>query len=613
MPWHRKTQMRRGWLVAATFALLFAAPPHRAAAQQRPTVSAPVTDLRYEVIAGPEQVQTGHLEVVGRFRVSSTSPVLLSMPAWTPGAYEIANYARNVSDFGASQDGAALRWDKTDPDTWRIVPRRAGTVELRYRVRADTLDVAGSWTAEAFAFFNGTNVFLAVEGRLDTSTRVVVRTDPAWRVATGMTPDDSTNRFRATDFHDLVDHPVFLGRFDLDSAIVGGRWMRLATWPAGSVDGSRRVAYWDALSRSVDVLATVFGEVPWASYTVLQVATEDFPGMSALEHSESELALVGAAYLDEPFVLGVHAHELAHAWNVKRLRPADLVPYRYEAPQPTAWLWLSEGITDYYADLALTRSGLVDEAGFLETTLGKIESVERRPPTALEDASLQAWLDMRDGTGDLYYDKGSLAGLALDILIRDASDNVRSLDHVMRELYERTYKRGRGFTHDDVWNAVARATGGRAWGDFERRYIDGRDPMPWSEWLTKGGWRLVSDSVAEPRLGVLLRADPRGVLVTAFDPDGAAGKAGIELGDVIAAIGGQSTLDPDFGRRWRSFWGQRPGAALPLTVIRDDTRVELTARVELETRVERRIEPDPSANARARRVRSGILNGTPRP
>lgn len=582
-------------------------------AQGRPVRSVSVTELRYEVTLGPSQVDEGLIDVQVSLRTREAGALLMSMAAWTPGSYEIADYARGLSGFTASQNGEALVWDKLDPDTWRISARRPGVITLRYRVRADFLDVAGSWTAPEFAFFNGTNAFLYVEGRPDLPSQVVIRTDATWRVATGMTPADSQHQYRARSTDDLLDHPMFVGRFDLDSALVADRWMRLATWPLGSLQGTRRAALWDALTRSVEPLAQVFGEVPWRSYTVLQVLHDDVSGMAALEHSESELALVGTSYVDEPFVIGVHAHEIVHAWNVKRLRPADLTPYRYDVAQPTPWLWISEGVTDYYSDLALVRSGLLDEAGFLANTLGKIESVAARPVTSLEDASLQTWIGMRDGTGDLYYDKGSLAGLALDILIRDASDNVRSLDHVMRELYTNTYKKDRGFTHDDVWNAIARATRGRAWGDFERRFIDGREPFPWAEWLPRGGWRFVEDSISEPRLGLLMRAHPDGVLVTGLDPEGMAARAGVELGDVLLRIGGSSTLDPDFGRQWRQVWGNRPGAELPLLVLRGDERKPLTARVEIDQRVERRIEPDPNANAKARRIRTGILQGLPRP
>lgn len=587
--------------------------PAALAAQGRPAISAPISELRFEVTVGPEQVADRRLDLTVRFRVTGREPVLLSLPAWTPGSYEIANFAKNVSGFSAHQSGRELVWDKRDPDTWRVVPRGDGVVELRYRVRADALDVGASWTTIDFAAFNGTTVFLAVEGRLATPATVVVRAAPGWRVATGMTPDDSTHRYRATDFHDLVDHPVFVGRFDLDSTRVQDKWMRLATWPEGSVSGRRRAAMWDGLARSVEPLVDVFGEVPWTTYTVLQLADDEFPGMSALEHSESEFAIVGTPYLDEPFVMSVHVHEVAHAWNVKRLRPADLTPYRYDAPQPTPWLWVSEGITDYYADLTLVRSGLIDETGFLEAVLAKIESVANRPPTALEDASLQAWIGIADGTADLYYDKGSLVGLALDILIRDASNGAQSLDAVMRELWNSTWKQGRGFTHDDFWNAVARATRGRSFGDFERRYIDGREGFPWEEWLPRAGWRLRTDSISEPRLGATLRPHETGVLVSAIDPSGAGARAGLQRGDVITRIGGRSTLDPDFGERWRSYWGVRPGAEMPLEVRRGTQTLSLTAIVETLVRVDRQIVPDPRASAGAQRVRAGILAGNRAP
>ncbi|HET8771623.1 MAG TPA: PDZ domain-containing protein [Gemmatimonadaceae bacterium] len=588
-----------------------------------PAVSAPVSDVRFEVTLGAPEVAARRVGVRATMRVEGKEPVLLSMSAWTPGAYEISNFARHVSDFTAMQDGRELDWDKLDPDTWRVIPAERGTIEIRYAVRADSLDTAQGWTGRDFGFFNGTTVFLMVEGRLGLPATVGVLTEPGWLVTSGMTPDTSaaaraaagnaatpaTRRFRAADFHDLVDHPFFVGRFDLDSTMVAGRWMRLATYPEGSVAAGRRMALWDALERSVAPLAAVFGEVPWRSYTVMQVVDPDFGGMSALEHTESELAIVGAPYLDEPFVVSIHAHEIAHAWNVKRLRPADLFPYVYDRPQPTEWLWMSEGVTDYYADLALVRAGLIDEAGFLAATLRKIDGVAARSATALEDASLQAWIGMTDGTADLYYDKGSLAGLALDIVIRDASDNQRSLDDVMRELWTKTWKQGRGFTDDDFWNAATRAADGRALGDFRRRFIDGRQRFPWHQWLERAGWRIVTDSITEPRLGALLRAHERGVSVSALDPDGAGARAGLELGDVITHIGGRPTLDPDFGRRWREFWGKRPGAPMALTVLRGDETHTLTATVELTTLVDRHVEPATGASNKARRIRAGILRG----
>ncbi len=579
-------------------------------AVERTLRSAPVSALGFEVSLGAEEAFTQSLRVTARFHVEGREPVLLSMPAWTPGSYEIANFARQVSEFAATQDGAALRWEKVDPDTWRVVPSGRGDVVLTYRVKADTLDNARAWTREDFGFFNGTTVFLTVEGFPALGATVRVTTEAGWRIASGMTPGAVAGEFVARDSHDLLDHPFFVGKFDFDSTRIAGSWVRLATYPVGSVEGDRRATFWRAMERAIPPMVRIFGEVPWRSYTILQVADPAFQGMGALEHTESELAIVGTPFLDEPFVVSVHAHEVVHAWNVKRLRPADLFPYRYDRAQPTTWLWMSEGITDYYADLALVRGGVSDESVFLGTTLGKIDHVSNVPVVSLEDASLQAWIGMTDGTADIYYDKGSLAGLAIDILIRDATDGVRGLDDVMRELWNGPWKQRRGFTDDDFWNAVTRAANGRAFGQFAQRYIDGREPYPWQQWLPLAGWRIVEDSTNEPRLGARLRADSLGVRVDALDPDGAAARGGLEVGDVITAIGGRSTLDPAFGDSWRAFWGRRPGATMTLDVRRGHEVRKVDVIVEVTTLIDRRISPDPNASERARRVRAGILRGT---
>src|SRR4029078_2762323 len=156
--------------------------------------------------------------------------------------------------------------------------------------------------------------------------------------------------------------------------------------------------------------------------------------------------------LRSPVIHSIYTHEIFHSWNVKRLRPADLYPYRYDQPQPTTLLWVSEGITDYYADLAETRGGVLNAKGFYATTEDKISSVADLPPTSLEDASLSTWIHPRDGSSSIYYPKGSLARFLLHITIPDESNNAKSRDDVMRALYANDYKNNRGFTSDEWWS-----------------------------------------------------------------------------------------------------------------------------------------------------------------
>lgn len=595
--------------------LLLLAAASAADAQRAPRASpaprsAAISDVRYRLQFDAAHGVRRSIGVEMRFAVHGPEPVLLSLPAWTPGAYEISDYARNVSGFSAADGTGPLRWDKSDPDTWRIHPAGASEVLVRFEVRADSLDNAFNWARDDFALINGTNVFLYPEGQpLEFASGVTVQADPRWRVVTGLS-DAGDRSFTAPTYHELVDAPFFVGRFDLDSAQVVGRWMRLATYPAGSATGARRAALWEALRKAVPPQVSVFGETPWSTYTVLQIADSAFGGMSALEHQNSNVGIVGTPYLDEPFVPSVYAHEVFHAFNVKRLRPADLWPYRYDVAQPTPWLWVSEGITDYYADLVMARGGATSPRDFLDLTKGKMDHVAQLPPLALEDASLEAWLRIRDGTTGIYYDKGSLAGLALDILIRDATDNAASLDDVMRALYASTYKAGRGFTADDWWGTVSRVAGGRSFEDFHARYIDGREPYPWSTWLSKAGWRLVADSAVEARLGVVLANDTAGITVTAVEARGAADEAGVRAGDVLVAVQGVRATELDFFRRWRERAGTRAGAPLTIEVRRAGRPLVLHGAVRLTTMINERLEVDPTATTKAVRIRTGILTGT---
>jgi predicted metalloprotease with PDZ domain len=303
----------------------------------------------------------------------------------------------------------------------------------------------------------------------------------------------------------------------------------------------------------------------------------------------------------------LYAHEIFHSWNVKRLRPADLWPYQYAHEQPTPWLWVSEGITDYYADLAEVRGGVIDSSGFFGLTLEKIGEVADAPPVSLEDASLSTWVHPVDGTGYLYYAKGSLAGLLLDIMIRDGSDNHRSLDDVMRQLYQQDYRMGRGFTADDWWRSVAAAAGSPSFEEVHRRYIDGRDPFPWRTLLPIAGMRIVTDTV--PRLGINTVESEQGLIVTGVDTGGSAAKAGLRPGDVLLAIGDLSVTTPDFVQRFTDRFRNHDGASVAIRVRRGPEVMTLNGTVRLQERMSR-LEAARDAVPKAVRIRAGILHGT---
>jgi predicted metalloprotease with PDZ domain len=578
------------------------------------SISAPISNVHYDLTfnAATAAGRTVHLDM--SFDVASLAPVLLSLPVWTPGAYEVTYFPRFVSRFSPASVGNELKWDKVDFATWRISPARAGRVKVSFDFLADQFDNAKAWSTSDFLFVNGTNVFMYPKGRsLNFPATVTVHTDRGWLVATSMHP--VTGRpmtYTERNYHDLVDMPFFVGRFDLDSAQIAGRWTRLATYPAGKLTQPNRSRYWDQIGKIIPVQSAVMGETPWDSYSILIVIAPGFLGGSALEHQSSHLSLYGTSLLLTPPMASVTAHEIFHAWNVKRLRPADLVPYRYENPQPTPWLWVSEGITDYYADLTMVRSRIAADSEFFDTTNGKIAQIAGVPPVALEDASLDAWISPVDGTGGIYYPKGSLAGLMLDILIRDATNNRKSLDDVMRELYRTTYKtRFRGFTASDWWGAIKRAAGDRPFEEFNRKYVDGRDPYPWSSVLPLAGLRLVADSQRVARMGASLVPDSTGITrVTSVATTGALAAAGVQPGDILVSVAGETVAaGDDVGAKFRRKMAGKPeGTPYPVVVRRGEQEMTLTPILKFAI-MPYSVRASADASEKAVRVRNGILRG----
>jgi predicted metalloprotease with PDZ domain len=574
------------------------------------SVSAPVRDVRYELKFMRANAEQRGVDVTMSFATTSAAPVILSLPAWTPGAYELSNYARWVTRFAASGDGRAISWDKLDYDTWRIRPSGAKAVSVTFRYVADTLDNGIAWTRSDFLLLNGTNVFMYPEGQpFEYPATVVVQTETDWNIATGMTrpPMAPARTYTAANYHDLVDMPFFVGRFDMDSARVAEKWVRFATYPAGSISGAVRQTAWEQIKRVIPPQIAVFGETPWDAYTVMQIVDSAYGGASGLEHQNSHVDIFAPPYVGSEFQPSLYAHEIFHSWNVKRMRPAEMWPYQYSHPQPTPWLWVSEGLTDYYADLAEVRGGVVDEKGFYALTAEKMNEVMSAAPIALEDASLNTWTHPVDGTEYIYYPKGSLAGLLLDIMIRDASENTKSLDDVMRGLYQSSYKRGRGFTSSDWWDAVSAAANGKSFAAFNARYIDGREPFPFDSILPLAGLGAHQERI--PRLGVLTSQDAGGIQVREIGEKTAAAAAGVKPGDYLISVGDIPVEDQQFGARLRAKYGaSMEGSPLPIKVRRGTETLTLPGTLQFAPG-DVVVEPNPSASPKAVKIREGILKG----
>src|SRR5437879_10106527 len=417
--------------------------------------------LLVPLLASPLSGQAGRYEVSvaqNQFHVTADFPttgkdtLFVSLPAWSPGNYEIQNYARYVHGFGAKNaSGQALHWDRADKDTWRVATGKADHVVVNFDYSPDTIDLSVARTVEDFGEFLGTNLFMFEEGQLARPAEVRFRLPAGWQVTTAL-KGPANGVYRAAEYHELADAMTFVGRYSLDSLQADGKWIRIAVWPAADYTPAVAANIRKGVSKMAPVQNKIMGGAPYDSYTIFfNVIHEPVGFGGGLEHSASQYDIMPAGAFADPagtlgdFMYQLISHEFFHLWHVKRIRPAEMWPYDYHAEQYTPLLWWSEGVTDYYGDLTNLRAGLWTPEQFLDNATSNIREVESAPePWSAEDGSEATWIhEVYVNSSQLYYPKGSLIGFMLDISISDANDNAQTHAEVMRALitrYLRTHK-----------------------------------------------------------------------------------------------------------------------------------------------------------------------------
>ncbi len=574
--------------------------------------------VRYEVAVTDPASHLFH--VTAEFPATGKDTLYLSLPAWSPGAYEIQNYARYVRGFGAtSAAGQPLFWDRFDKDTWRVVTGRSARVTVQFDFFGDTIDLSLARLTGDFGQFLGTNVFLFEEGQLGRPADVRVRVPAGWRVTTAL-PSAGNGVYRAADYHELADAMTFVGRYNLDSLQVDGKWIRIALWPAAD--------YTPAVTRNlrggIEKMAQVQnrlmgGSAPYDVYTVFFSVIHDpidFGG--GLEHSSAQYDIMPAQAFASPtgtlgsFMYPLLSHEFFHLWNVKRIRPAEMWPYDYHGEQYTPLLWWSEGVTDYYADVTNLRAGLWSPEQFVQNASDNIQQVESAPePWSAEDGSVATWInEVYVNSSQLYYPKGSLLGMLLDISIRDATDNAHSLDEVMRALYTRYYRQGKGFSTADLLAELTKA-GMPNVDAFYQRYINGRDSLPYDAVFAKAGITVARAATSVPFLGVATGAGANGALeVQSVTPGSAAEAAGLQVGDVLVSVGDITiTPDQDWASAFRSRYRGRAGQPLTITVRRGGQQLTLNTIIRERTSARFTLTRAASLTPKQTRIWQGIATG----
>lgn len=470
------------------------------------------------------------------FTAPTDTPRLL-LPAWRPGRYLIQNYAANVREWGA---GERRMW-KDGKTAWRVEARAGEAVTVSYRYYAGVLDAGSSFLDDDEAYANGTNLFMLVEGLRNDEHRLTIAAPAEWRIETQL-PREEGESFRARDYDHLVDSPIIAAAtMTRHSFVEGGTRFHLVFRGDEGVDTDQFVEPVRVIARTQ---AELFGGLPFREYRFLIHLRDKWHGV---EHEDScsiiarRAALLGARPGDEghDHLLSIASHELFHAWNVKRIVPERFRPYDYWQETPTRLLWAMEGLTSYYGDLTLVRGGIWSVERYLEHLRKEIETLESLPARLhlpLSQASLDGWLSdpaqMHDHANAWYsfYTKGELVAGMLDLTIRRETEGAKSLDDVVRLLWEEYGMTGRGLEEDGIERAVARVADV---GDFFAHYVDGVEPLPYAELFGAAGVAFAS----LPREGASLAVKLNDAFVVHAIRGGAGMDAGLLPGDELLSLG----------------------------------------------------------------------------
>ncbi|WP_156938987.1 M61 family metallopeptidase [Deefgea rivuli] len=501
---------------------------------------------------------------------------IICLPVWIPGSYLIREFSKHIVSIQAESAGQAVQLEKITKSSWQAEPV-AGPLLLSYTVYAFDLSVRGAYLDQQRAFFNGTSVFLAVVGQEQQACTVSIacadQTD--WRVATTLNAQQidalGFGVYQAENYDELIDHPVEISDFSLVEFVACGVPHKMVISGRHQADLPRLAR---DLQRICEYQIQFFGTpAPFKEYLFLTLAVGD--GYGGLEHRSSTALICNRSDLPLPHeteikagyrqFLGLCSHEYFHSWNVKRIKPAAYAPYDLQQENYSRLLWAFEGITSYYDDLVLLRSGLITFAEYLELLSQTATSVERgygRQVQHLEDASFDAWVKYyrqdENSPNALvsYYTKGALFALCLDLTIRRETQGAQSLDDVMRALwleYGQDFATTQRGIAEAEWEALAQRVTGLDLSALFELGLRSTAALPLRELLSevgvewqqreaisaadKGGWL---DKVNAPKcsLGVKTAADAAGLKLTQLRMDGPAQRAGLSAGDVLIAWNG---------------------------------------------------------------------------
>jgi len=548
--------------------------------------------------------------------------VRVQIPVWSPGAYIVGDYAANIADLSAT-DAAhkPLLVYHPDQNTWEIAAHGAPSLSVQYTVKNVDLEAVDG--APRRGHLTGPRTYLYVVGRKAEPVALSISDPPGakvWRIATSLDPVEGTanpgtfgtvHDFAAPSYDVLADAPVEMGDFAEDMFTAAGKPHYVVLY--GQHDNVDRKKLVDICKRVAETETGFFGGAPYHRYVFeFRAANGRTGGGGGLEHLGS--AEIGTITVVDDRLRFVIAHEFFHLWNVKRIRPFVLGPFNYVDPPHTNNLWESEGVTDYYADLLSHRGGLITNDDYLKhlgETITTLQNNPARLKVSADESSWHVWdANNSQGYGGLsYYTKGEMVGLCLDLKIRQVTGGQRSLDDVMRALWGQVrHGEGPGYGEDDIEKTVNRISGQDLSGFYDL-LARSHEEMPLADCLAYMGLTLTRSIqptvVSDLQMNVRPDRQFSALVVNSVEPDGAAAKAGVQVGDRLQAVNGVT----DMRAMFQTLRATAPGKTLTLSLLRNGNPVDVTYTMGSRDQYPWQVTVNPSAPSEAVRLRQQWLSG----
>ncbi|WP_066839722.1 M61 family metallopeptidase [Rufibacter ruber] len=513
---------------------------------------------------------SGFLQVTTRIENSTADELYLQLPAWRPGRYELQNFAQKLQGFAVvAKDGSPLPFQKITKDRWRVETKGEATLEVRYNFYARQMDAGGSWLAEDFLYVNPVNCLLTARGFEQEPCTLSLSIPHDWQIACGL-PQTQPRTLLAQNFDHLADSP-FMASATLQHQKYEEQGILFHVWFLGECqpDWAQILPQFQAFTQEQLALFETF---PVPDYHFLNILLP-YPHYHGVEHLNSTVITLGPGeQLMSPTLykelLGVSCHELFHTWNIKQIRPQEMLPYDFTRENYFRTGYVAEGVTTYYGDYLLARSGVFAAEQYfqeLATTIKRHTADQGEQHLSVADSSFDTWLDgYKPGIPDRkvsIYHKGCLAALVLDVEIRRATQNARSLDEVMRQMWQQFGQKGIGYAEED-YQRLAEGVAGVSLEPYFREMVFGT--VPFEKWLAPAldylgctldklpsaqaheslfGFRLNPALAATPTVGYIAPASPAAAVLSVEDELIALNGRKLENANLANLLQGQEAVE----------------------------------------------------------------------